>query len=589
MAEKPLKAAEALKKASSAEKRGDREAALALYQAVLVRFPGNPSAKRGVRRLDQNVLTGPSESELSFNREGRVGQSSAMNLSGLANPLAVPASRAHQTADATIGSRAATSDPDTLVAQGRRAFEDGRFELAAQLLEGAVKAGRETAEILNDLALSLQHTGRFDDAAKVFERAIEVAPAEVMLRSNLGRMLNQADRVSEAIEVYESALRVMPEEATLWSGKGTAVGNLGSRDDALSCFSKAISLQPSYGVAYMHFMALRRIVGEEPELQTLRDGIAKQAFSERDEIYARFALGKAEEDLGNIRAAFENYARANSLAGRHVHFDLEAEKAKFARLKQIYDPKTCARLHLPEVMDSSLCPVFVIGLPRCGSTLIEQVLDSHSQVQGIGELSVLTSMSDHVLQQFEVSNQSLDKETIKGLRQTYLNELRKLAGSAQVVVDKNLLNFKNVGLIAAAFPEAKILHICRDPMAVCWSMYKRSFAGADLAFAYDLGDLADYYHLYRDMMRHWEDVLPGRVKMINYEAFTGNPEEETKALLDACGLRFEEQTLSFHKNKRAVKTASMMQVRKEIYQGSSEAWRDFEEHLAVLQNKLEAQ
>ncbi|MDC0221795.1 sulfotransferase, partial [Gammaproteobacteria bacterium] len=312
--------------------------------------------------------------------------------------------------------------------------------------------------------------------------------------------------------------------------------------------------------------------------------------SDNDRTHLSFALAKAHEDLKDYAASFHYFKIANDLIKKRIGYSIDNERKVFEGTKKLFSPQ------IPSVSasESTVCPIFIVGMPRSGTTLTEQILASHSMVHGAGELTVMGEKLASLLEPKlnDPSMPGFSIEEVQGIREGYLKELEALGVSEQVIVDKMPTNFRSIGAIISAFPEAKIVHTNRDPMAVCWSNYKHFFVASmsgsarAIGFSSDLDDLAEYYKLYLDLMAFWRERFPGRIYDLDYESLTLNQEDETRRLLEFCELDWEDNCLDFHENRRAVRTASLSQVRKKIYTGSSEAWKKYEKYLEPLKNKL---
>lgn len=275
-------------------------------------------------------------------------------------------------------------------------------------------------------------------------------------------------------------------------------------------------------------------------------------------------------------SAFQCFIVGNALRRAVVPFDIEQDREAFSRLEKAF----CRALPVIDVSYEGVTPIFVLGIPRSGTTLVEQILASHSEVHAAGELLVLNDAVDYLDKDFDTAQ-------ITHLRNYYLHELKKRANGEDFVIDKLPLNFKWIGFIALAMPEAKIVYLKRDARAVCFSNFCTSFKAHGNTFAYGLEDVAHYYNLHTELMDFWKDRFPGRIYQVNYETLTENQDTETRRLLDYIGLKFEPDCLAFHKNDSVtIPTASVDQVKKPMYQGSSDNWRKFEGYLTPMLNIL---
>ena len=303
-------------------------------------------------------------------------------------------------------------------------------------------------------------------------------------------------------------------------------------------------------------------------------------------------MAKASEDIKDYEVSFNYLVEGNRLRKKELNYTIDTDRRLFSKIKDIFVRGDSTPGDITNEQ-ASISPIFIVGMPRSGTTLVEQILASHSKVHGAGELEVMNKIVAPVLSNIVEHNGNLETKTLSTeqaitIRDNYLKALTALIVPEKIITDKMPINFQWVGFILSAFPHAKIIHLNRDPRAVCWSIYKHNFTskGNGNGYAYDLDDLVEFYKLYTDLMSFWHEQYPSRIYDIGYEALTENQEEETRNLLEYCDLEWENQCLDFHKTKRAVKTASSVQVRKSMYQGSSEAWRKYEEWLQPLIDNL---
>ena len=315
--------------------------------------------------------------------------------------------------------------------------------------------------------------------------------------------------------------------------------------------------------------------------------LSKKELSQQDRIFLSFALAKANEDLGNDKEFFKQLHEGNLLRKESSNYSIDQSENHNDVVKKFFTKNTTKKEKKISFKSSEIRPIFIVGMPRSGTSLIEQIISSHSEVYGGGELRNLTNsiipiMRDHIAnEEFKLSSNEL-----LTIRHQYHESLSKINASEKVITDKWPLNFRNIGFILSALPEAKVIHVKRDARATCWSIYKNFFSGQGNGWAYSFDDLAKFYSLYVELMDYWHKIYPNKIYDISYEELTINQEKETIDLLDYCNLKWDKNCLNFHENRRDVNTASAIQVRKKMYQGSSEVWKKYEEYLKPLVESL---
>jgi len=466
----------------------------------------------------------------------------------------------------------------------------GYLDEAQKSYETAIKLKPSYAQAHSNLGSVLEKTGGLIDAVESYDKAISLKPDFVEAYSNRGNVLAQLGKPDEALENFDKAIRLNPDFVEAHSNRGKVLDEIGRLDDALQSYERAIQLKPDYANAHRSISTLIKYDRQNPHIKIMESLLSNSGLSDQDRMYLYFALAKVYDDLGEYKDGFDHLQKANFLRHQELNYDIDSDKNLFAKIKEVLNSKNLASIDAPD-SNTNLRPLFIVGMPRSGTSLVEQILASHSKVHGAGELEVIGRLAFPIISGkfqggFDQSNARIFTEKIESLHNNYIETLTSLNVRETVFTDKMPNNFIFVGLILSAFPKSKIIHVKRDPIATCWSNYKHFFSGNGNGYAYDMGNLAVFYNLYRDLMAFWHEQFPGMVYDLDYESLTENQEEQSRKLLDFCGLDWEKECLYFYKTKRAVRTASSAQVRRKMYKGSSEAWRKYESYLQPLIDSL---
>ena len=453
-------------------------------------------------------------------------------------------------------------------------------------------------------------TGVFDDAEFLLETVMELEPehydAEIQLTHVLLRrqrfhkahsraksMYQRLDNPpQEAIRVYHEMIRTMPKDPALRVSLAHIYNATGESHRAIDLFKQAYDLNPSFGDAFWSLANTKSYRFTEDEVNAMTERLSGDNTPELDRIQMHFALGKAHEDSKNFAAAFENYQQGNALklaVSNHSREQLDIRVST-----QIDVCKASLFDRLGDIGHAAPDPIFIVGLPRAGSTLLEQILASHSQVDGTMELHDILDLAKRLRGRDKASDPSpryprilgeLPTERFEQFGKQFIDDTRAYRGSAPRFIDKMPNNFFHVGLIKLILPNAKVIDARRHPMACCFSGYKQLF-GEGQEFSYGLEEIGNYYKQYVDLMNHWDEVLPGFVLRVQHEDVIDDLETQVRRILDFCGLEFEESCVEFHKTKRTVRTPSAEQVRQPINTSGVDQWRNFEEYLDPLKRAL---
>ena len=520
--------------------------------------------------------------------------------------------------------RAATRDPRLL--EPAAALCDGRIAVAEQLLREHLKKHPTDVPAIRMLAEVAARLGRLGDAEALLERCLELAPGFSAARQNYALVLHRQNKTLEALaEVdrllaedprnpgsrnlkavalsrigeYEQSLRVYrevlaeyPKQAKVWMSYGHALKTAGQRQESIDAYRASIGLAPNLGEAYWSLANLKTFRFDGTDIAAMRAQLERGDLSVEDRFHFHFALGKALEDAHDYATSFEHYAEGNRLRRSVVHYDADRTSAIVRRSRALFSGSFFSDRAGAGARDAD--PIFVIGLPRSGSTLVEQILASHSLVEGTMELPDVTaivqglndSRAHDAASRYPEVVQSLGRDELQALGARYLRQTRiQRKTSAPFFIDKMPNNWAHVGLIHLMLPNAKIIDARRHPLSCCFSGFKQHFARGQ-HFSYSLEDIGRYYRDYVELMAHFDQVLPGRIHRVIYERMVEDTETEVRRLLEYCGLPFEDGCLRFYENERAVRTASSEQVRQPIFRDSVEQWRNYEPWLGPLKVAL---
>jgi tetratricopeptide (TPR) repeat protein len=453
---------------------------------------------------------------------------------------------------------------------GNALKDKGDISAAIDCYKKALKIKPEYAEAYYNMGNTLDFMGNPDAAIDCYKKALKIKPDYAEAYFNMGNTLKDKGDSGAAIDCYKKALKIKPDYSDAFNNMGVALNDKGEFESAINCYKKAIKIN-DYAEAYRNISALTSYKEYDKYFIKMQSLCLDPLSSDEERCHLNFALSKASEDLNEIEKSFNYLKMGNALRTKIISYDIKQDIELFSQLKKAYPSialKSTSKI-------SELKPVFILGMPRSGTTLVEQVVSSHSKVTGAGELSYVKMFGSSIARGVIRAND----EIILGFRERYIEALKIRSDDRSIVTDKMPHNFLYVGLIFSAFPDAKIIHVNRDPAATCWSNYKHYFATKGLGYCYDLDDTVSYFGLYKDLMQFWLGHYGDRIYNLNYENLTINQDVETRKLIRYLGLEWEDECLSPQQNKRAVRTASQKQVRQKVYQGSSEQWRKFEPYL----------
>ncbi len=466
----------------------------------------------------------------------------------------------------------------------------GKIDEAISLYERCLELAPGFALARQNYAVALSRRQRYDEALAEVQQLLDAEPGNPNYRLLQGSLLVQKGEHRDALALYETFLGEYPRQAGAHLNYGHTLKTVGRLDEAIAAYRTAIELRPATGEAYWSLANLKTLRFTDDDLRAMQAELDDQGDPD-DQSHLLFALGKAMEDRERFDESFGYYAKGNAIRGRRQPFSAKINVYDTARQIKALDAHFFAGRRdwgcpAPD-------PIFIVGLPRAGSTLLEQILASHSKVEGTAELPDIIALSRRLGQkspanpasQYPEILSTLTEDEAARLGQGYLDSTRVHRRGTPFFIDKMPNNFKHIGLIHLILPNAKVIDARRHPMAGCFSCFKQLFAHGQ-RFTYSLEALGRYYRDYVRLMDHWDAVLPGRVLRVQYEDMVADSEAQIRRVLAHCGLEFEDSCLRFYETERPVRTPSAEQVRQPVYRHGLEQWRNFEAHLGPLKAAL---
>lgn len=476
------------------------------------------------------------------------------------------------------------------LARARHLLESGQAQAAAATCRQILHNDQDNVPALAMLAQAGKLSEDLESAHFALEKLSQLVPGQAPVFQALGETRALLDDDRGAIEAFERCLSLNRDDARALRGLGNARAREGETALAAELMRRALQIDPRDTAAHYQLTTLTKADTTDPRLGQLRSLFDERGFNNRERSRIGFSIARILDQQGNFDEAFEWFSRANALRRGEQPFDRQAETDWIERAINTFTPELIAANVQAGHPDAT--PVFIVGMPRSGSSLLEQVLASHSQVHGAGELMLLPDtlggLSEHLDPNTRLPEGAafLQANAWLSLGQQYSEQLQSLAPGARRIVDKQLFNYTLTGFIALMLPNARILHASRHPMATCWSCFATAFR-QDRGFTCDLGDLGTTWRLYRRLMDHWHQLLGDRLLEVRYENLLDDLETSSRTVLEFLDLEWEPACLDFHQTRRTVKTASKSQVRQPLYFGAREHWRNYETHLGPLREAME--
>ena len=455
-----------------------------------------------------------------------------------------------------------------------------KFSKAEESYKKAISLKPDLLQAYYNLGIVSKNNYKLEEAEKYYRQAVHLNPNFAEACNNLGTVLDNLSKLDEAEIYYKKAIALKPDFAEAYNNLGTNLEQQGKLNEAQTMYEKAILINPGLTNAHRQLSLIKKFDNYDEHFQQMQKIYLDKNISSEQRCHINFALAKIYEDLENFKKSYQHFSEGNKIKKELLKYNIKNDIELFNQIKLNFQK---IKQNTPKIFKNknALTPIFIIGMPRSGTTLVEQIISSHSMVTGLGELPFVLQFG------YPVTTGLLDssEESLTKFRNDYLEKLESLRDKNLIITDKMPQNFLYVGLITACFPEAKILHVKRDPAAVCWANYKQWFKSENLGYSYSLEDIVEYYKLYNDLMEFWNKALKNKIYEVDYETLTINQESEIKKLIKYLELNWEESCLSPEKNERNVSTASNIQIRNKIFKGSSQKWKKYKPFLdGVLDN-----
>lgn len=450
----------------------------------------------------------------------------------------------------------------------------GQPDISMTHLVRAVELSPKDASAHINLGVTQVALGLLQDAEASFCTATKHQENSADAHYNLGVVLKEQKKLAQAESSFRQAIRIRPTHSAALNNLGVLLREMGRLQASREAHEQAVVLSPESATLHRNLAMVKKFREVDSHLLQMKQMYLDTNLSKNDKLHLSFALAKAYEDLGHYEQAFTYCSNGNALGKKASKYNISEDVDLFESIK--FNSHKLSNLGLSQQnFDLEITPIFVLGMPRSGTTLVEQIISSHSEVTGGGELPYVSQEGSALT----FGSTKPTQEKLLAFRVGYLEKLLRHSRGNRFITDKMPQNFRFIGLISAALPEAKIVHVRRDPKAVCWSNFRHYFSDIDLRYAWSISDIKKYYRLYLDLMTFWASRARSNIYHLDYENLVSNQEDQTRRLVAHLGLKWQKQCLAPHLNGRPVATASSIQIREKIYQDSSLQWRHYEPYL----------
>ncbi|NKB35297.1 MAG: tetratricopeptide repeat protein [Pseudomonadales bacterium] len=568
-----------LRKAKAHLKQGETEIAAQCYKEILKEYPHNKQALSELKALQQ-----PGQQKTS-----KANRPSPKQISKL---VAMCDQQKFEEALSESNILGKQFPKFAMIPNMQGAIHDtlGRHEQAVSSYRNALRIESGNALAQFNLGNALQQLGDLEQAAANFDKSIQLNPKHAEAYIGLANVFFEMGMVVDSIAAYRKALVLKPNNPEAHKNLGRVLRVHGDTEAAISSLRKAVSLNPDYAEAHRILAVAKKSVEYDDDVKAMEAAYRKNDLSDSQRMHLAFGLGKSYEDLGLFERAFEFYEVGNAKKRETFDYSVESAAKMMEELKSIFTKDFSEKHKNAGINDDT--PIFILGMPRSGNSLVEQIIASHKNVYGAGELNHVSRIAASIFNRsgelnFGKNIRNASAEDFSQAGRKYIDLVSKNCDSEKFVTDKMPLNFLRIGIIKLMLPKSRIIHCCRDSRDTCWSIFKSYFPTEGNRYAYNLQELGNYYKLYNDLMNHWHKLFPNVIYDIHYENLVANQEEQSRSLLAYCGLDWDDSCLKFYETDRVVTTASATQVRSPMYKSSIQTWKKYEKWLTPLLDILD--
>ena len=454
----------------------------------------------------------------------------------------------------------------------------GEHDKSIELLSDALKRSKNNTNFLNNIGLGYYKKKDYIKALNYFNEVLKIKPRFINAINNLAGVYIEINNTIESEKLYLKALEINNNVLETNYNYASLLQSIGEYEKAEKYFHKALNINKNFTMADKSLAMLKKYKKEDEHITSMEEKINNQKLHKSNIKDLAFALGKIYEDIGEYEKSFKHIKKANNLKKELTKFEINNEIRFFEKIKEFHEKTKNKKLSSSKVEKKI---IFILGMPRTGTSLVEQIISSHSKVYGAGELPLLNQYFRDYIKNF--NEQSIEKDLLK-FKKNYVSIIEKMTKS-EIITDKAPLNFRWIGLIKLIFPNAIIIHCKRNPLENSWSIYKNDFDGG-MPFSNDIKDLANYYYIYQDLMIFWKSYFNKDIYDLNYEDLINNPDSKIKEIINFCDLEWQDNCLAYYNNKRSIKTVSFSQARKPIYKNSLRGSTKFKDYIKDLEDAL---